>query len=167
MGVWPHFFLEQFDRKKNEWKEVYLYTYDKEKDKYIEVSVWPYNGTHELFTILDLEHALCLDEMPCVVRGLPTNASKTVKEIYNSYGNSDWGFEPKVRYFYLADALLYLNDVPEIPDYDVEWENDEKVYMPNPLGALIDRIDSIINLYDDFWGFEPVRSELRVICWLT
>ena len=177
MSASPFFYIECFNHKTNEWEKVDVYT--KIKGEYEPVDVWWWNGTHELFSILGAEESHDVPEFNGIHRGLPVSASAEMYKIFESHcwGEEDWSYVPDVKWFNVADAKLYLHTHPTIVDLDAkedwclehqcEWNEAPELTRPSPLEDLLDRVMSMVEMWDWMWDINRSYSDLRVIYWIS
>lgn len=181
MSASPFFFIELFNYKSGNWEKIDLYKMDS-KGNYIPINLWSWNGTHELFTIVGCEDSYEVPQFDAVHCGLPVNASQEMHEKFYShcanFEEDGFHYVPAVKYFNVADAKLYLMKYPTIKDSDgmemwwaqhegVAWEDVPKAEIENPLKTLIDRVENILDLWDDSWLFDHSYSDVRVIYWVN
>ena len=181
MSASPYFFIEMYNYDSDNWEKIDLYTIDS-KGNYRPIDLWPWNGTHALFTVVGCEDSYDLPEFTAVHYGFPINASQEMYAIFDKHCATEEkdGFDyiPEVKHFNLADAKLYLTKYPIVQDSDTMeeyWYKHEdtvfeevpEVQMANPLTGLIDRIESVLDLWDDFWKFNHSWSDVRVIYWIN
>ena len=173
MGASPFFYVEMFNPKTGNWDKIDVYRKD-EKGEFIECSLWPWNGTHELFSILGLENSSDSPTIDEVHFGLPIHVSEEMKKEYEAH---IWeSYKPEAIWINLADMKLYLNRHPKVKDYEAmveryeedesDWNEYTPIYMDNPMKTFIDRVESFLEIWDDFWKFNHGYSDVRVICWL-
>lgn len=176
MSASPFFYIEHFNQKTNQWEKFDIFAKN-EKGELKPVDLWWWNGSHELFSVLELEHSYDNPRFSRIHFGLPSNISEEVKSIYDSHcyetgvGTIS---EPQVTWFNMADGLLYLEHNPTVLDYDEMdeyWEENKddsgevpKIYKDNPLKGLIDRVENFTSIGLDAWDYFP--SDIRVIGWL-
>ena len=113
----PFYYVEVFNHKENKWEKVEVFT--KRDGEFKEVDLWWANGTHELFSILGFEESYDVPEFDAMHGGLPGNVSEGIKKEYdhfNSYRKNHPITNDEVKFFNLADALLYLKDNPKVED---------------------------------------------------
>lgn len=180
MSRTPFFYIEVYNDKSGCWEKVNLYT--KKRDEFIPIDVWPWNGAHALFSVLDCEDSYDIPDFDAIHYGFPVNASQAmyakVDEHCRKQEIDGYDYIPEVRYFNLADAKLYLIVHSEVLDSDemeaywamnedMAWENIPQIKMSNPLKHLVDRVESILDLWDDMWDINRSWSDVRVIYWLN
>ena len=181
MSASPFFFIEVFNYKSGNWEKVDLYTVRK-IGEYTPIDVWPWNGTHALFTVVGCENSYELPEFKAIHEGLPINASPEMYAIFDKHcatiEKDGFDYVPEVKHFNLADAKLYLKDYLNVQDSDameeywyrneeLPFEDVPKMEMTNPLYGLIDRVETILDLWDDFWLFYHSYSDVRIIYWVS
>lgn len=179
MSASPFFYIEVYNHKLGNWEKFDIYHLT-EKGEFKPCNLWPYNGTHELFSILEIEHSSDMPEFGAVHDGLPIDASPEMYSIFNkhSWTEGDTIYTPAVKWFNLADAKLYLNDYPKVIDEeamehwwaeagDVPYNEVPKQTMPNPLKSLVERVETFLDAGDGFWRWDHSTSDVRVICWCS
>lgn len=181
MSASPFFYIELFNYKSGNWEKIDLYKVNS-KGNYIPIGLWPWNGTHALFTVVGCEHSYELPEFKAIHEGLPVNASPEMYSIFDSHcatvEKDGFDYVPEVKHFNLADAKLYLKDHLNVQDFDameeywyknedVPFEDVPKIEMTNPLYGLVDRVETILDLWDDFWLFDHSYSDVRIIYWVS
>lgn len=183
MSMSPYFFIEVYNHKNGKWEKFDVYV--KNRDGEIKpADLWTWNGTHQLFTILEFEDSYMVPDFTALHYDLPQDCSKEMKEIYKSHcwdvdPEGNFFYTPKVHWFNLADALLYLKEYPVIEDeekmyayYDenegnISWESVPKEYTSNPLESLTDRVKGFLAVGFEDWYFNTSDSDVRVICWIN
>ena len=181
MSYSPYFFIEAYNYANGNWEKVDVYTKNA-ADEFVPVDVWTANGAHALFTILKEEDSYDLPEFEDVHCGLPINASEEMHNIFYSHccDRETDGFDyiPKVKFFNMADAKLYLQKYLTVEDFDekevywckhddMRYEDIPDMYMPNPLSMLIDRVEMILDIRDEWWRIGSSYSDIRIIYWLN
>ncbi len=155
MGVDIHVRIVKFDKENEKFKEIK--TYHRTKDGKFEMTD-PYPGRNsELFDYLSGREDENFPSYPLSCACLP---KELISEIKN--------YKECVGYYSfceanLADIHLYLKNYPKVLDYDAEWENNKKVYKDNPVKAFIERIESYIDIADEWW-YEPL-SAYKILYW--
>lgn len=174
----PFYYVEVFNHNKNKWEKIEVFT--KRDGEFKEVDLWWANGTHELFSVLGFEESYDVPEFDAMHGGLPGNVSEGIKKDYdhfNSYRKENYPItNNEVKFFNLADALLYLKDNPKVKDEnkmeeiwraeDIEWDKVEKIYMTNPLKELVDRVYSYIEFGKEDFFWNNSASDVRVITFM-
>lgn len=181
MSASPFFFIEVFNYKSGNWEKIDLYKVNS-KGNYIPIDLWPWNGSHALFTVVGCENSYELPEFKAIHEGLPVNASPEMYSIFDKHcanvEKDGFDYVPEVKHFNLADAKLYLKDHLNVQDFDameeywyknedVPFEDVPKIEMTNPLYGLVDRVETILDLWDDFWFFDHSYSDVRIIYWVS
>jgi len=181
MSASPYFYIEAYNSQTGNWEKVDIY-FKNPADQYVAVDLWPWNGSHALFTIVGCEDSYDMPEFDAVHNGLPINASQEMYAEFDSHcatmEKDGFNYVPEVKYFNVADAKLYLMKYPTVPDSDemetwwaqhdnVIWEEVPKQEMQNPLKALIDRVESILDFWEPFWYINSSWSDIRVIFWVS
>ena len=177
MGAYPYFYIEIFNHNSNEWEKYDVLTKNK-KNEYEPVELWPWNGSHELFSVVGLEDSYDFPEFTAIHEGFPVNASD---EMYKEYGrfeeeNFMGSYMPSVKWFNLADAMLYLEKNPIVEDFNemeaiwaaagnIEWEDVPVKTMDNPLKHLVDRALAFLEAANEFRYWEWKPSDVRIIAW--
>jgi len=177
MGAYPYFYIEIFNSKLNEWEKYDVLTKN-DKGEYKPVDLWPWNGSHELFSVIGLEDSYEFPIFSAVHEGFPVNASD---EMYKEYGKFEeetfaGSWMPTVKWFNLADAMLYLERYPKVKDFeameetwaaaeDMEWGDVPVELMDNPLKHLVDRVLALLEAADEFRYWEWKYSDVRIIAW--
>ena len=177
MSMSPFFYIEIYNRKLGRWEKFDVYTKD-EKDEFVPVDLWWWNGTHELFSVLGFEESYEFPEFTALHEDLPMDVSNEMQKEFEKFceDNDEFTYVPKVHWFNLADALLYLRDNKTVVDFDametewvssgLEWEDVPKQYMDNPLQSLIDRVNCFLEFAEDWRYWELSPSEVRIIGWV-
>ena len=181
MSISPFFYIEVFNYKTGNWEKVDVYTKNS-KGKFVPISVWTANGTHDLFTVLKGEDSYELPEFTGIHYGFPINASQEMYAMFDAHCCTveEDGFEyvPDVKFFNLADAKLYLQKYPMVEDADkmeeywcqhedIPYEEVPIAEKGNPLQMLIDRIEMILEIWDEWWRELLSYSDIRIIYWLS
>ena len=181
MSACPFFYIEVFNYDKVEWEKFDVYAKDRH-GKIEAVDLWPWNGSHDLFSVLGCEDSYDIPTFYEIHRGMPPNVSNDLMEEFKpcccSKEEDGYNYEPRVSWFNLADALLYLErngkvvDQDEMDYYfeehsDTDYNEIPKVYKSNPLKELTDRVSSFISIGCNDWGYNTSYSDVRVIYWLT
>lgn len=177
MGAYPYFYIEIFNHELNEWEKYDVLTKNK-NGEYVPVDLWPWNGSHELFSVVSLEDSYDFPKFTAVHEGFPVNASD---EMYKEYGKfkEEFGghfWMPTVKWFNLADAMLYLEKHPKVKDFeameqtwvaagDMEWSDVPVELMDNPLKPLVGRVLALLEAADEFRYWEWKFSDVRIIAW--
>lgn len=177
MGAYPYFYIEIFNHNSNEWEKYDVLTKNK-NDKYVPADLWPWNGSHDLFSVVGLESSYDFPTFTAIHEGFPVNASN---EMYKEYGRFEeesfmGTWMPTVKWFNLADAMLYLEKYSKVKDFeameqtwaaagDMEWKDVPEVLMDNPLKSLVDRVLAFLEVADEFRYWELKNSDVRVIAW--
>lgn len=177
----PFFYIESFNYKTNSWEKVDIYTKNP-AGEFVPLEVWTANGQHDLFTVLGCEGTYELPEFTDIHEGLPVNASQEMYKIFDSHcANTEkdgFNFVPEVKFFNLADAKLYLNKYPLVRDFDrmeeywykhedMAFEEVPTMEMANPLQVLIDRVETILEIWDEWWNVYNSYSDIRIIYWVN
>lgn len=177
----PYFFVERpdYNTGKYEMQHPIVWNYDHTKQQPAEL--FPYNGCHDLFSIV--ENNGTGNDFPAmrgIHRGLPENVSAEIKEAYNHccyetvYAGEKHLYTPTVRWFSYADMYIYCLEHPEAIDYeamdkiyyDEDRENPpEKIMMPTPLKALMNRVDAFLEVMDG-WDWRDDYSQIRIVYWI-
>lgn len=178
MSASPFFYIEVFNHKTGNWEKFDLYRVN-DKGEYEVCDLWNWNGTHDLFSILHIEHSTDMPEFDAVHHGLPANASPEMYSIVDAHtwSEGERTYAPEVKWFNLADAMLYYNEYPEVIDdeamenywvkNDIPYNEVPKKMMPNPIKGLIDRVISFLEIGYNFWGWGTALSDVRIICWCS
>lgn len=177
MSASPYFYIEAYNAKTGNWDKVDIYSKNS-AGEYIPVDLWPWNGSHDLFTIVGCEDSYDMPEFNDVHSGLPVNASQEMYAIVQDHYDEEINYMPQIKYFNVADAKLYLMRYPTVPNSDemekwwmqhenVIWEDVPKMEIPNPLKGLIDRVESILEFWDEYWYINSSWSDVRVIYWVS
>ena len=181
MSASPFFFIEVFNYQSGNWEKIDLYRADS-KGNYIPIDLWPWNGTHALFTIVGCENSYEMPEFNAVHHGFPINASQEMYVLFDKHcatvEKDGFDYVPEAKYFNLADAKLYLKDYPTVQDSDMmeeywcrnedmPFEEVPEMKMVNPLHGLINRVETLLDLWDDFWLFDHSYSDVRIIYWVN
>ena len=180
MSISPFFYIEAFNYKTSNWEKVDVYTKNS-KDEFIPISVWTANGTHDLFTVVKGENSYELPEFTDVHHGFPINASQEMYAMFDSHcctiEKDGFEYVPDVKFFNLADAKLYLHQYPVVKDldkmdaywcqHDIPSEEVPIIEMENPLQMLIDRVEAILEIWDEWWKEFLSYSDIRIIYWLS
>lgn len=177
MGAYPYFYIEIFNHELNEWEKYDVLTKNK-NGEYVPADLWPWNGSHELFSVVGLEDSYDFPEFTAIHEGFPVNASD---EMYKEYGKfkEEFGghfWMPTVKWFNLADAMLYLEKHPKVKDFeameqtwvtagDMEWSDVPVELMDNPLKPLVGRVLALLEAADEFRYWEWKFSDVRIIAW--
>lgn len=175
MGACPYFYIEIFNHNLNEWEKYDVLTKNK-NGEYVPADLWPWNGSHDLFSVVSLESSYDFPTFTAIHEGFPVNASN---EMYNEYGKfkSDINSQmPSVKWFNLADAMLYIDKNPVVEDTDaieetwaaagdIKWEDVPVKAMDNPLKSLVDRALAFLEVADEFRYWEWKPSDVRIIAW--
>lgn len=177
MGACPYFYIEIFNYNLNEWEKYDVLTKNK-NGKYVLVDLWPWPGSHELFSVVGLEDSYDFPEFTAVHTGFPVNASDEMYKEYGKFEEKDFirNWMPSVKWFNLADAMLYLEKHPKVKDFeameqtwvaagDMEWKDVPEVLMDNPLKSLVDRVLAFLEVADEFRYWEWKFSDVRIIAW--
>lgn len=181
MSISPFFYIEAFNYKTSNWEKVDVYTKNS-AGNFIPVDVWTANGTHDLFTIVKGEDSYDLPEFKYIHNGFPINASQEMYAIFDKHCCNreidGYNYVPDVKFFYLADAKLYLNDYPVVVDTEameeywckhegIPYEEVPVTKMANPLQMLVDRVETILEIWDEWWQTFLSLSDIRIIYWLS
>lgn len=177
MGAYPYFYIEIFNHNSNEWEKYDVLTKNK-NGKYVPADLWPWNGSHDLFSIVGLEDSYDFPKFTAIHEGFPVNASD---EMYKEYGkfeeeNFMGSYMPSVKWFNLADAMLYIEKNPTVKDIDameetwyaagdIEWKDVPVKTTDNPLKHLVDRALAFLEAANEFRYWEWKLSDVRIICW--
>ena len=179
MSISPFFYIELYNRELGKWEKFDVYTRNK-KGELEAVDLWWWNGTHELFSVLEFEESYDFPVFTSLHTGLPIDVSDEMQKEFEKFcvDDDEFMYVPKVQWFNLADALLYLKDNETVENFEameevwaeaktLKWENVPKQYMKNPLQSLIDRVNCFLELADDLRYWELSPSEVRIIGWIT
>lgn len=181
MSVSPFFYIEAFNSKTGGWEKVDVYTKNP-AGEFVPVSLWTANGNHDLFTVVKGEDSYELPEFRAVHYGFPINASPEMYSIFDKHcctkEKDGYDYVPEVRYFNVADAKLYLKEYPIVQDSDrmeeywykhedMPFEEVPLMEMPNPLDALMNRIETILEIWDEWWQIGMSWSDIRIIYWFS
>ena len=177
MSASPYFYIEAYNAKTGNWEKVDIYSKNS-AGEYVPVDLWPWNGSHDLFSIVGYEDSYDMPEFNAVHSGLPVNASQEMYAIVQDHYDEEINYMPQIKYFNVADAKLYLMKYPTVQDSDemetwwaqhdnTIWEEVPKMEKQNPLKALIDRVESILEFWDEFWWINGSWSDIRIIYWVS
>ncbi len=179
MSLSPYFYVEKWNDEKNCYEEINLYKkagkYASKEEKacgFEKVDFWPWNGTHEIFSMLGTDSKdNTFDAIAGVHHGEPPLVSETIKKEIDDFFNEDSYYKSgsAVRWITLADLYIENLKNPKVLDYDEDWgENlENKVYKDNPIGALINRINTWVNLGGNDWDVDDSRSLVRLVYWVV
>ena len=181
MSASPFFFIESYNYKTGNWEKVDVYTKNP-AGEFVPVDVWTANGAHALFTILECEDSYIMPEFDGVHEGFPINASQEMYAILDKHcatvEKDGFNYVPEVKHFNLADAKLYLQKYPVVEDSDemeIYWSRHEdmafedvpEMKMSNPLTMLVDRVEMILDIWDEWWKIGSSYSDIRIIYWVS
>lgn len=181
MSASPFFYIEMYNNKTGNWEKIDLYTIRK-IGEYTPIDLWPWNGTHALFTVVGCEESYEMPEFNAVHNGFPINASQEMYALLDKHcatvEEDGFDYVPEVKYFNMADAKLYLKDYPIVQDSDAMeeyWCKHEDITfgdvpemeMPNPLQGLVERVENVLDLWDDMWYINHSWSDVRIIYWVS
>lgn len=185
MSLSPYFYVEKWNDEKNCYEKISLYKKSsnfqalshstREEDRaraFEEVDFWPWNGTHEIFSMLGTNSRdNTFDTIAGVHHGEPPMVSEAIKKEIDDFFNEDSYYKSSssVRWITLADLYIENLKNPKVLDYDEDWgENlENKVYKDNPIGALISRINTWVDLGGEDWNLEDSRSLVRLVYWVV
>lgn len=175
MSVSPYFYVEKYNQEKKQWEYINLYN-----SKMKEIDFWPWNGSHEIFNMIKKygKTNIILDDL-----------SPEVKEKYLETGYYDFSFDGNgkkyISYYvlplFILDQIYFKN--PKVVDdeakeeawakSDLKYEElDDKDFLKeNPIKSLIDRIETWIELSEDYFLFsdeERIKhgDEIRLVAWI-
>ena len=179
MSLSPYFYVEKWNDEKNCYEEINLYKkageYASKEEKacgFEKVDFWPWNGAHEIFSMLGTgSRDNTFDTIAGVHYGEPPQVSETIKKEIDDFFNEDPYYKSNspVRWITLADLYIENLKNPKVLDYDEDWgENlENKVYKDNPIGALINRINTWVSLSGNSWDIDDSRSLVRLVYWVV
>ena len=163
MGVDIHVKVLKYNEEDNLYHELKLYT--KEKDEYKKVYI--YNGRNsEMFD--GLMNRNCEDGYGYfpASRVRLNSLEPTIRKEIEEAQNYCYGFSETT----VADMKNYLNEHPEVIEYDTHWDEDdfnkpfeEKPHKTNPIKYLYDEICEYIRFADWTFEFTDRLSEYKII----
>ena len=168
MSTNMNFYVERYNRKNKVWDALIPTVQTRDYSGNLvtkKVFFWEYNGTHEIFSILQGDSGY---ENEFFARdGVPDDLSAEVKAIYDKDFPADGEYtgcwEP--HYCTLADLYVYYLENKEVPDYEAEWDEDNKKMITNPIWGIIERVIFYLEALYDEWDWKEVMSDVRLVYW--
>ena len=170
----PYMYIEAYNKYKDSWEKVKVVTYANilsSTTEPHEIDVWSWNGTHDVFEILT--SGGIYPNFKGIHKGLPINVSKEVKERWEGLWEDEDFFRPSEDtpfYFNLADAKLYVAEYPELQDYYYDGYDEDgnliEKLAPNPLLGVVNRVESILSVWEEDWDWFLAPSDIRVVGWI-
>lgn len=173
MSLSPYFYLEKYSKSRNKWELIAPLVWNHDHTKQIPADLFPYNGCHDLFDALGYDRG-GFAEAPVegVHRWRPNDLSEEVKkeieefEKYDPWDGAD--FHAPVKWVTYADLYINLLKYPQVTDYDYEHDEDEEPKKkPNPVNALISRVDAFLSVSEEDWDLPEEKSLIRVVFWIV
>lgn len=186
----PYFFIEKFNENtgKYELQHPVIWNWNHTEQKFADL--FPYNGCHDLFSIVE-NRAYNYPRMKGIHKGLPDNVCEEIQKQYDdctwetevySFDDKDENKEPATkvitpdaRWFTYADMYIYCLEHPTATDYEAmdeayynakEGEEIETIITDTPMLVLKNRIDTFMEVVDDWGGWKDDYSQMRIVYWI-